>query len=272
MVSALVTGTNQGIGFGIVQQLAKRADVDHVFATVRNPESDSVADLKKLASSSGKIHVIKLELNEESAKVFCFWGVILICRPPLVTSRKFWEIKGWISWSIILVLVRHRRIQMRRRSRNSEHRWKSIYMLHKFSRLHSFRSSAWEPRKYSLICITHLPYSWCSSTVVGSITLNDGRLPYRFPAYGASKAALNFLTSDWAKYLGKEGFTVVALSPGVNPYEMTLNNSTLKRDCRLVELRQWKKARLVLWMLFSIWRQRITRHLFRYWILEESWL
>jgi len=72
MVSALVTGTNQRIGFGIVQQLAKRADVDHVFATVRNPESDSVADLKKLASSSGKIHVIKLELNEESAKVFCF--------------------------------------------------------------------------------------------------------------------------------------------------------------------------------------------------------
>ena len=69
MTSVLVTGTNQGIGFGIVEQLSKRHNVDHIFATVRNPDSDSVADLKKLAAASGKIHIIKLEINEESAAV-----------------------------------------------------------------------------------------------------------------------------------------------------------------------------------------------------------
>jgi NAD(P)-dependent dehydrogenase (short-subunit alcohol dehydrogenase family) len=58
-----------------------------------------------------------------------------------------------------------------------------------------------------------------SSSIVGSITLNDGRLPWVAPAYGASKAALNFLTRDYAKELQNEGFTVIALYPGVNSDE-----------------------------------------------------
>ena len=36
------------------------------------------------------------------------------------------------------------------------------------------------------------------------------------PAYGTSKAALNFLTCDWAKDLKPKGFIVIALYPGVN--------------------------------------------------------
>jgi NAD(P)-dependent dehydrogenase (short-subunit alcohol dehydrogenase family) len=52
--------------------------------------------------------------------------------------------------------------------------------------------------------------------LAGSITYNDGRFPFKVPAYGASKAALNFLTVDYAKYLKPEGFTVVPLSPGVS--------------------------------------------------------
>jgi NAD(P)-dependent dehydrogenase (short-subunit alcohol dehydrogenase family) len=69
MVSVLVTGTNQGIGLGLVRQLAKRSYVDHIFATVRDPESSGVADLKTLASENPSIHIIKLELNEASINV-----------------------------------------------------------------------------------------------------------------------------------------------------------------------------------------------------------
>jgi NAD(P)-dependent dehydrogenase (short-subunit alcohol dehydrogenase family) len=69
MVSILVTGTNQGIGFGIVDQLIKRSDVDHVFATVRDPTGPSTSELRKLAESSPKVHVIQLLLNEKSAAV-----------------------------------------------------------------------------------------------------------------------------------------------------------------------------------------------------------
>lgn len=69
MVSILVTGTNQGIGLGLISQLAKRSSVEHIFATVRDPESSGVADLKKLASGNSSIHIIKLELNEASINV-----------------------------------------------------------------------------------------------------------------------------------------------------------------------------------------------------------
>jgi NAD(P)-dependent dehydrogenase (short-subunit alcohol dehydrogenase family) len=45
---------------------------------------------------------------------------------------------------------------------------------------------------------------------------NDGRFPWVAPAYGASKAALNFLSTDYAKDLKSEGFIVVPLYPGVS--------------------------------------------------------
>lgn len=69
MVSIMVTGTNQGIGFGLVRELVKRSDVDQIFATARDPNSAACADLVGLQAASPKLHIIKLELNEESAAV-----------------------------------------------------------------------------------------------------------------------------------------------------------------------------------------------------------
>ena len=71
------------------------------------------------------------------------------------------------------------------------------------------------------------------SSIVGSIALNDGRYPWMAPAYGASKAALNFLTRDYAKDLGREGFTVIPLYPGVNSSTTELIQSGLKLDQHL---------------------------------------
>jgi NAD(P)-dependent dehydrogenase (short-subunit alcohol dehydrogenase family) len=69
MVSVVVTGTTQGIGLGLVEQLDQRSDVTHIFATVRDPASASASDVKKLAEKSKKIHLIKLQLTEDSAAV-----------------------------------------------------------------------------------------------------------------------------------------------------------------------------------------------------------
>lgn len=69
MVSVLVTGTNQGIGLGLVRQLSQGSDIEHIFATVRDPESSAVADLKAVASMNKSIHIIKLELSEASINV-----------------------------------------------------------------------------------------------------------------------------------------------------------------------------------------------------------
>jgi len=69
MTTILITGSNQGIGLGIVEQVSKRSDVRHIFATVRDPESAACADLKRMASSSSNIHIIQLTLDEQSAAV-----------------------------------------------------------------------------------------------------------------------------------------------------------------------------------------------------------
>jgi NAD(P)-dependent dehydrogenase (short-subunit alcohol dehydrogenase family) len=69
MVTVLVTGTNQGIGFGIVQQLAKRSDVSQIFATVRDPTSSASAEVVELAKTTKNLHVIKMVLKEDAIAV-----------------------------------------------------------------------------------------------------------------------------------------------------------------------------------------------------------
>jgi NAD(P)-dependent dehydrogenase (short-subunit alcohol dehydrogenase family) len=54
------------------------------------------------------------------------------------------------------------------------------------------------------------------STFLASLQLNDGRWKmYAIHAYNVSKAALNFLVRTYAAELVDEGFTVIAMNPGV---------------------------------------------------------
>ena len=66
--SALVTGSNRGIGLGLVEKLAARPDVNIVFAAARHPESATA--LNALAQKyNNKIVPIQMELEENSATV-----------------------------------------------------------------------------------------------------------------------------------------------------------------------------------------------------------
>ena len=66
--AVLVTGSNRGIGLGLVERLAAEASVDIVFAAAGEPERAHA--LNALVEKFGnKIVPIKMELNEESAAV-----------------------------------------------------------------------------------------------------------------------------------------------------------------------------------------------------------
>lgn len=65
--SAFVTGSNRGIGLGIVERLAARPDVSIVFAAARHPEASSLTAL--VDKFPNKIIPIKMELEENSAEV-----------------------------------------------------------------------------------------------------------------------------------------------------------------------------------------------------------
>ena len=55
-----------------------------------------------------------------------------------------------------------------------------------------------------------------SSTTVGSFGLSSVFQSMPVPAYKVSKAALNMLTLQYAHAYGREGFTFLAISPGVS--------------------------------------------------------
>ena len=66
--TVLVTGSNRGIGLGVVEHLAADPNVDIVFAAVRQPERATA--LNALVEKFGKkIMPIKLELDETNAAV-----------------------------------------------------------------------------------------------------------------------------------------------------------------------------------------------------------
>jgi len=74
MVTILVTGTNQGIGFGLVRELSKRSDVSQIFATVRDPTSSASSELVQLSKTAKDLHVIKMVLKEDSIAVMLLFS------------------------------------------------------------------------------------------------------------------------------------------------------------------------------------------------------
>jgi len=54
------------------------------------------------------------------------------------------------------------------------------------------------------------------SSFLGSLEHTDGRYKnFAYHAYSLSKTAVNFLVRDYAAELAEEGFTVIAVNPGV---------------------------------------------------------
>lgn len=69
------------------------------------------------------------------------------------------------------------------------------------------------------------PLTKASTTTLGSITLSRSAHYLPAPAYKISKAAMNSLTVQYALDYEKEGFTFMALSPGVCTFFSMLHNT-----------------------------------------------
>ncbi|XP_026531726.1 uncharacterized protein LOC113417511 [Notechis scutatus] len=64
----LVTGTNQGIGFGLVKELVKTNPFPgHIFATCMNPRGPESKALQNFASQHDNIHVVQLDVTDLSS-------------------------------------------------------------------------------------------------------------------------------------------------------------------------------------------------------------
>ncbi|XP_070828844.1 C-signal-like [Chaetodon trifascialis] len=65
----LVTGSNRGIGFELVKQLAEKTGAGaHIYACCREPEGSGAEALRNLATQhSGKITLIKLDVSNEDS-------------------------------------------------------------------------------------------------------------------------------------------------------------------------------------------------------------
>ncbi|XP_070617760.1 C-signal-like [Erythrolamprus reginae] len=64
----LVTGTNRGIGFGLVKELVKlNPPSGHIFATCRNPTGPESKALQNFASQHNNTHVIQLDATDVSS-------------------------------------------------------------------------------------------------------------------------------------------------------------------------------------------------------------
>jgi hypothetical protein len=82
------------------------------------------------------------------------------------------------------------------------------------------------------------------STVAGIIAYNEGHFPFKVPAYGVSKAAMNFLIIDNAEHLKPEGFIVVPIGPRFVIWIKRLSNCSMsEHDWHLIRLFLPRKAR-----------------------------
>ncbi|MDX2118004.1 MAG: SDR family oxidoreductase [Planctomycetota bacterium] len=181
--TALVTGTNRGLGLEFVKDLSRRGY--HVIATVR--------DMKHAAAVTPFAkRVLPLE-QADPASIHAL-GEVLAGVP-------------------IDVLVNNAGM-------SAEDKSVSTLSMEAFEKV--FRTNAFGPALLTRALLPNLRAAQTRrvlniSSTLGSITNVSHGFSY---AYRASKSALNMLTASLARELGPEGFTIVTFCPGWNKTDM----------------------------------------------------
>ncbi|GJN94351.1 hypothetical protein Rhopal_007425-T1 [Rhodotorula paludigena] len=183
----VVTGTNRGIGLGLVTELVKRKDA-LVFATARNP--DKADALHALAKEHDNLEIVKLETTSEAESQAA----------AALVKEKAGRVDYLIANAGIANLIApilDTPVQKLR-----EH-----FEVNTVGTQLTFQAFA------PLLFASPSPHFVVVSTTVGSIGM---KLPLAMTAYGASKAALNFLTAQVAVEHGDQNnLAAYAISPGL---------------------------------------------------------
>lgn len=189
--SWLVTGTNRGIGFNFVSQLAQRENVT-VFAGVRDPSN--AKELQELAQKHQNIHILKIvSANREDAK-------------------KAAELVERLSGKLDYVVAN---------AGKADH-YGAIQEAHEDIFTEHFKVNALGPlilfqELYHLLKKGETKRFIVISSLAGSVSAAP---PFPNSAYQTSKAAANVITRKIAQEHRSEGFVVFPIHPGVVETDM----------------------------------------------------
>lgn len=214
MNSILITGSNRGLGLGLIQHILKQSICPkYLIATCRNPEKAEV--LQNIAKNNKNVHILKLDVtdfNSYDAAVKTVESIVQdeglnVLFNNAGVSSKFTRIN--------LVKVDHM-------INNFTTNTIAPLMLTK-AFLPLLKKAAQNNISQSLGVSRAAVINF--SSVLGSIAENSqgGFYPYR-----SSKAALNAITRSMSVDLKPDGIIVVSLHPGWVKTDMGGNNAPLQ--------------------------------------------
>ncbi|CCH43236.1 3-oxoacyl-[acyl-carrier-protein] reductase [Wickerhamomyces ciferrii] len=181
-----ISGANRGIGYEFAKQLSSIPS-NTVIATARDPAS--ATDLQELANSNPKVHIVKLDVSDESS-----------------FDQLDDQLKD-IAANGIDILISNAGVAQS---------YKTLLETPKEKFIHHYNVNALGPIFLVKALYKYLQKSQTKQIAfVSSLAgvINDF-FPFSTSAYGQSKAALNYTVKEFSFELESEGFTVVALHPG----------------------------------------------------------
>ena len=211
---AVVTGSNGGIGFAVVENLIKNGYF--VVACVKS-SSERLEMLKKDSAISKRIHIEIFDItNSEQVKIVVKNIFSLFKRVDVLVNS------AGIPHGKLFLMSQKEEIY-------------NVFETNFFSLLYFTQSIArimGRNKKGSIVNISS----------ISAFRFDEGTL-----AYGASKAALNFATSILAKELAPQGIRVNAVAPGItntsmlknmdkNAINKQVNDSSLKKIATPLEI------------------------------------
>ncbi|CAL2047667.1 unnamed protein product [Caenorhabditis brenneri] len=63
--SVLITGSNRGIGLGLVKELLKISEIETIIAGARNPEA--AKDLQSLSKDNSRLHLLQIDVSDDNS-------------------------------------------------------------------------------------------------------------------------------------------------------------------------------------------------------------
>ncbi|XP_035735517.1 C-factor-like [Vespa mandarinia] len=217
MKSILITGSNRGLGLGLVKHLVQLPKPpENIFATCR--DLNKATELKKLAETSRNIHIIEIDLTNTSnyqkivntvkEKVGSAGLNVLFNNAGI--SQKFTRLgmvkKENLTNTFLINTVAPIMLA------------KTLLPLIKIAAKNNDIEKGMNINRAAIINMT---------SILGSITQNDQG---GFYSYRCSKAALNAATKSMSIDLKDDGILVVCLHPGWVRTDMGGNNAPLDID------------------------------------------
>ena len=196
MSAWFISGANRGIGLELVKVVANDPE-KVIFAGARNPSK--AAELQALASSNANIHIVKLESTSVA--------------DATAAADKVRQVTGGLD-----VVVANAGIAQHWAKATEVH----LDALSEHLQVNTVGPIILFQALYPLLLQRKTRKFIAISTLAGSITIAT-QLPIPATAYGASKAALNYILRSIHKEHESDGFIVIPLHPGVVDTDMGQN-------------------------------------------------